>query len=177
MALQSEFPPFSPTLNLHLSSARCSLSRIMSQCATANPCTLTMLLIPLSHLQPLSSRTGQELTARLHQLNTIKSNLPCQERVNELQKQIPKFSEPLGCCLQSLQGTSLIHFQKQRFYCFLLACKPSFQGMKKKISAFGNLKLTIPLCQVSSPKMARGTKRYYGHQLLCTIAELKAKIH
>lgn len=129
MALQSGFPPFSPTLNLHLSSARCSLCRIMSQCATANPCTLTVLLIPL---QPQSSRTGQELTARLHQLSAIKANLPCQEHVNELQKQIPKFSEPLGCCLQSLQGTSLIHFQKQRFYCFLLACKPCFQGMKKK---------------------------------------------
>lgn len=175
MALQSGFPPFSPTLNLHLSSARCSLCRIMSRCATANPCTLTVLLFPL---QPQSSRTGQELMARLHQLSAIKSNLPCQEHVNELQKQIPKFSEPLGCCLQSLQGTSLIHFQKQRFYCFLLACKPCFQGMKKKkISAFGNLKLTIPLCQVSSPKMARGTKRYYGHQLQCTIAEIKAKIH
>lgn len=97
-------------LLLYLCSGRCSLSRMLSWCGTAESCMPTVLLLPLSHLQPQSSTTGQEFTARLHQLNTIKSNLPCQERVNELQKHIPKFSEPLGCCLQSPQGTSLIQF-------------------------------------------------------------------
>lgn len=83
--------------------------------ATALSGTLTLmkLLIFPSHLQPHSSRTGQELTAWLHSFNSeIKPFVQGACRWINWRSRSPNSL----CCLR---GAALGHFQKQRRSCFL----------------------------------------------------------
>lgn len=113
------------------------VEHLLVAAALSGTLTLMKLLIFLSHLQPHSSRTGQELTAWLRSFNSeIKPFVQGACRWINWRSRSPNSL----CCLR---GAALGHFQKQRRSCFLWSADSA--SKTKKIPCFWKFMLYGPL--------------------------------